>query len=74
MARSRRKVPIIGNSSGSEKQDKREANRALRRLIRANLDEETEDFPHVREVSDVWAFNKDGKRYNADLDDRHMRK
>lgn len=33
-------------------------------------------FPEVREVSDVWGFSKDGKRYNhpADYLEKYMRK
>jgi hypothetical protein len=44
----------------SEKYDKRKANRKFRRVTRANPEDAAK---HLREVSDVWAFAKDGKIY-----------
>ena len=64
MSRSRRRTPIAGiTTAESEKQDKRFANRALRRLAAQILgvDPEVELLPHCREVTDVWAMAKDGK-------------
>jgi hypothetical protein len=71
MARSYKKTPVVSyNSSESEKQDKRFANRRLRRSVNLKLAQvETIDFdedlmfPEVREVSDIWNFDKDGKHY-----------
>lgn len=63
MSRSRRKTPVRGlTASDSEKQDKRFANRRLRRKVRVALaTEPNRVFPALREVSCVWAFDKDGK-------------
>ena len=80
MSRSRRHTPIIGMTvADSEKQDKRLANRALRRLARVTLaiyGEEVEVMPVIRDVSNVWAFEKDGRQYldNPALFPREMRK
>lgn len=69
MSRSRRHTPIFGNAiARSEKQDKRKANRRFRRKTRAGA-----DLWHVREVSDVWLFAKDGKKW-ANIGPEKMRK
>jgi hypothetical protein len=68
-------MPIFGiTTSDSEKQDKRRANRRLRRAVRLALDAGREVLPHLREVSNVWAFDKDGKRWRDDATSRDMRK
>ena len=65
MSRSRRKSPIIGVGSRSDKQDKRNANRKLRRRVKETIktqDSETiDELPILREVSNVYDFTKDGK-------------
>lgn len=64
MSRSRRKRPFSGiTTSDTEKQDKRIANRKLRRKVKVRLatDPEPDVLPHVREVSDPWGMAKDGK-------------
>jgi len=59
MSRSHLKTPVFGfTTATSEKQDKRQANRRLRRQVRAGQLHLT-----LREVSNVWSFAKDGKRY-----------
>ena len=75
MSNSRRKTPVFGNAGAtsrqSEKQNKRLANRALRRLVNEELEKvkdcpelaDSQELPEMREVSDVWGFDKDGKRY-----------
>lgn len=69
MSRSRRKTPIIGNCGGSEKWDKRSANRRHRvRVKQAMKAGEFEDLPDLREISDPWGMNKDGKFYFNDED------
>jgi hypothetical protein len=63
----------MGNTpSKSEKKDKVAANRKLRRIskIKINMDEEP---PALREVSNVWDFGKDGKKY-YNKDEKFMRK
>jgi len=67
MARSFRKVGIVGNTTaGSEKGDKARANRRLRRLTRIAVQNGAVVLPLLREVSDVWNFAKDGKTYRGD--------
>lgn len=74
MSRSRRKMPITGmTTADSEKQDKRLANRKLRRKVRQVLPEEPEVLPDLREVSDPWTMDKDGKKW-IDPDSKEMRK
>ena len=65
MSRSYKHTPIIGNvGARSESDDKRMANRRLRRITRALLHRgEYHSLPTLREVSDVYAFAKDGKQY-----------
>jgi len=71
MARSRKKTPIFPNTcEETEKDEKRKANRALRRAVRVELDKAQDPeivdevvMPEMREVSDSWTWGKDGKRY-----------
>lgn len=58
----------------SEKEDKKFANRRLRRKIKAKAKLREEDYPIKREVSDVWGFAKDGKVYDENMTDKEMRK
>lgn len=77
MSRSRRKTPIRGMSSAdSEKQDKRMANRRPRRRVRSALRVEPEaPLPQLREVSNPWSMDKDGKRFfDPGRHPREMRK
>ena len=60
MSRSYRKSPFIGVCSGSDKWDKKIAHRRLRRGVQRALEGDRE-VPLLREISDVWCFNKDGK-------------
>ena len=72
MSRSRRKNPIISIAGDSDKQDKRKANRKLRRVVRKTLNtqeiEDIDNLPTIKDVSNIWDFNKDGKLY-IDKDD-----
>ena len=63
MSRSRRKTPICGiTTAESEKQDKRIANRRLRRRVRSALRGDPDaPLPLLREVSNPWLMDKDGK-------------
>lgn len=66
MSRSRRKTPISGiTMAGSEKYDERLANRRLRHRVRQRLatGHDGTDLPLLREVSNVWTMDKDGKLY-----------
>jgi hypothetical protein len=63
MSRSKRHTPIWGmTSSESEKKDKRLARRKLRAALR-RVTLEDQVLPTLREVSEVWTFDKDGKHY-----------
>ena len=69
MGKSFRKHDIIGHGASSEKYDKRIANRCLRTKIKRLLRQDPfiEVLPIMREISDVWCFNKDGKSWFGDL-------
>lgn len=75
MSRSRKKRKIRGiTSANSEKQSKRKANRRLRRIVNQKVKEGEVDLPGLREVSDIWEFDKDGKTYNPEMSDKDLRK
>ncbi len=61
MTHSYRKNPITGIANGSEKDDKRRNNRSLRTRVKVALKQDKEVLPEMREVSDQWTMNKDGK-------------
>jgi hypothetical protein len=64
MSRSRKKTPISGvTTAPTEKDDKRAANRRLRREVRKRLAEggDATALPDLREISDAGAMAKDGK-------------
>lgn len=78
MSRSRRKHPFCGiTTATTEKKDKRLANRKLRRAF-SRLDLSDPDnlvVPLLREVSNVWSFDKDGKqRFDPEEHPERMRK
>ena len=67
MSRSYQHTPIFGMTTArSEKEDKRIANRILRAACRTALascrDYDALVMPILREVSNVWSFDKDGKQ------------
>ncbi len=63
MSRSFRHVPIAAiTKAESDKKDKARARRAWRRSVKQGRD------VLLREISDVWDFCKDGKRYHRDAD------
>ena len=76
MSRSRRHTLIFGiTTSRSEKDDKRQANRRLRRRVRVELRvKQWERLPLLRELSNVWSFDKDGKRFWREATPADMRK
>jgi hypothetical protein len=71
MSRSFVRTPITGMTTAvSEKQDKRLANRRLRRSARQRLHEvesgaeaDAVMVPLLRDVSNVYSFDKDGKQW-----------
>jgi hypothetical protein len=77
MTRSRKKTPMFGiSTSVSEKADKVAAHKRERRQVRTRLRVEPDApvLPHRREISDVWAYAKDGKRYRKSASRKDMRK
>jgi hypothetical protein len=66
MSRSYRKTPFLQvTGGGSNKQDKRFANRKLRRIVKQALSGWTEYtvLPTLREVSNVWDFSCEAWQY-----------
>jgi hypothetical protein len=75
MSRSFQKTPITGvTTCESEKQDKRDANRKLRRKTKLQVKVGQEIILDLREVSNVWAMGKDGKLYRKDWEPKYFRK
>lgn len=74
MSRSYRHNPIAAIAgSGSEKWDKQKANRKLRKRVKDAI-RNNKEIPLLREVSNVWMMNKDGKMYFGDRHPKLMRK
>lgn len=79
MSDSKRKTAIAGiTAARSEKQDKRYANKGLRRVAKTTIPKTHSDelmLPILREVSNVWDMKKDGKQYfNPKKNPKLMRK
>ena len=75
MSRSKKKTKIHGNTTAkSEKENKRDANRKLRRIVKQKVNSGRTELPELREVSNVWSFDKDGKRYNPEMNEKELRK
>lgn len=77
MSRSRKKTPVRGvTGARSEKTDKRQINRALRKRVRKTLLDDPERLiaPDRREVRDVWDMAKDGKYFLKDPRPKDLRK
>jgi len=75
MSRSKKKHKIRGITTAStEKQDKRHANRRLRRRVRQQIVADDKPLPKLREVSNVWSFSKDGKVYVPSMSEQDLRK
>lgn len=75
MSNSRKKTPKRGvTSSTTEKDNKRQANRKLRRIHRQQVQKGDTNFVLLREISNVWAFDKDGKIYLKNPTRKEIRK
>jgi hypothetical protein len=75
MSRSRQKSKFTGYTTAvSEKEDKRLANRAYRKAIKQGLQVGKTEFPQIRELSNVWCSDKDGKHYYSGMSEKDMRK
>ena len=75
MSRSRKKTPKTGiTTAESEKDDKRKANRKFRRVTKGQLKNGDSQFVDKKEVSNVWSFDKDGKRFLKNPTKKDLRK
>lgn len=75
MSNSRKKIKIRAITTAvSEKENKRDANRKLRRIVKQKVKLMREDLPLLREVSNVWGFDKDGKIYDPSMTEKELRK
>ena len=78
MSRSRKKTPVHGMTTArSEKKDKRLYNRRFRRVSKQALQVSPQQkvLPHLREHSDPWCMDKDGKvRFDPKKHPEWMRK
>ncbi len=78
MSRSRKKTPVHGMTTArSEKKDKRLYNRRFRHVSKQALhvNPECEVLPHLREYSNPWSMDKDGKvRFDPKKHPELMRK
>ena len=64
MSDSRKKNPITGfTTAKSEKQDKRIANRRLRKKEKIAIYNDDELMPIMAQISNSYGFSKDGKQY-----------
>jgi hypothetical protein len=65
-----RRIPIHAvTNATSEKRDKQQANRILRRKVKQG-----QIYLTLRDVSNIWAFSKDGKVYQLSGTKKNMRK
>lgn len=75
MARSTRKNPIFGiTTCSSEKFDKKETNKKLRKSTKIVIMKEKDVFPIIREISNIWNMGKDGKCYWSNATKADLRK
>ncbi len=75
MSRSWIKNKIVGyTKKESEKRDKTIANKRYRRLVKVRIAKRSEVLPLIREVSNIYQFDKDGKHYYAGMTKLEMRK
>jgi hypothetical protein len=75
MSRSRRRTKIHGiTTAKSEKENKRDANRKFRRILKQKVKLNETILPEIREITNIWTFDKDGKRYNPEMDKKDLRK
>lgn len=77
MSRSKKKTPIIGNTTApSEKIDKVFFHRRSRRYIKQQLKITDDPIDNEHKRSGSWIFDKDGKHYlkNKELINKYLRK
>ncbi|RXG16557.1 hypothetical protein [Leeuwenhoekiella aestuarii] len=72
ISRSKIKTKIHGiTTAKSEKENKQAANR---RIVKEKVKSGETVFPKFREVSNVWNFDKDGKKYDPKMTEEELRK
>ena len=74
MSRSVKEQPYFGFPFESDKQDKSDANRKFRRVIKQKIQKGEDFLPQYRELCDIWNFSSEGKGYYRDVDPKEMRK
>jgi len=75
MSRSRKKTKKRGVSCAvSDKEDKQHANRTYRRVTKQKVKDGETELPLIRETSNVWSFDKDGKTYDDEMTEKDLRK
>ena len=75
MSRSYIKNKKVGyTKKETEKRDKTIANKRYRRLVKVRIAKRSEILPLIREVSNIYQFDKDGKHYYAGMTKLEMRK
>ena len=75
MSRSEKKTKIRGiTSAKSEKENKQDANRKYRRIVKQKVKLNESELPEIKEISNVWSFDKDGKTYDLKMTDKDLRK
>lgn len=75
MSRSSKKTPKIGiTTAETEKENKRQANRKFRRVIKTKLKKGEVELPLTKEISNVWLFDKDGKQFLKKPTKKDLRK
>ncbi len=75
MSKSEKKTKIRGiTTAKSEKENKQDANRKFRRIIKQKVKSNESELPRIRELSNVWSFDKDGKIYDSKMTEKDLRK
>ncbi len=75
MSRSFKKTPRTGiTKAETEKDNRRLANRKLRNATKSQVRKGDVEISTIREVSNVWAFDKDGKQFLKNPTKRDLRK
>jgi hypothetical protein len=75
MSRSYIKNKIVGyTKKETEKRDKTIVNKRYRRLVKVRIAKRSEVLPLIREVSNIYQFDKEDKHYYAGMTKLEMRK
>lgn len=75
MSRSLKKTPKTGiTTAETEKENKRKANRKLRRVTKIQVKKGDSGLTSLKEISNVWSFDKDGKQFLKKPTKKDLRK